>query len=171
MKKLLLLSLLMGLGQFRAEAAYFRFEPGKDVQGLVALPLGGGIKGGALYGSKTSVFKHHHEDGFLLIPGVDWSLLDAGFVKPDTQKNLIGVFGPSMDTSEPLKAILLSALKKATGEDVLAGLKYLLRPASPGDKSVTVNLGAGLAVDPGDLKDSRNVRGAPIFTAGLQARF
>jgi hypothetical protein len=53
--------------------------------------------------SLVSVVSHSHNDGFLLFPGEDWSLLGIGYALSGEQKALIG--GPSVNLSAvPLDA-------------------------------------------------------------------
>ena len=59
----------------------------------------------------TPVLEHSAADGYLLIPGVNWNLLNLGIGEaPDFSRGEIA-FGPSIDLGTPLDALLLKAVK------------------------------------------------------------
>lgn len=122
-----------------------------------------------MYGFQTTLLKHQSADGFLFIPGVSWSLLDLGAAKSQAG-SFHAILGPSVDVSEPVKAVLLR-LVKAVYPETFGSVKALLAPAVDGKACVAASLGPGLAADLGGLKAVRDIKGALVIHAGLSAKW
>jgi hypothetical protein len=165
----LLLAALLSVAP-AAHAAYFHvLQPLDEVKSGVFIKVGAADN--LAYGFQTTVIKHRAEDGALLIPGVSWSLLDVGAAKTDTG-SLSAVLGPSIDLSEPVKAVLLSGVKAAWPTS-MGALKSLLAPAQDGKACVALSLGPGLAVERAErlFYDPMGMGGAFVLHAGLSAKW
>ena len=105
---LLLGSWLAWLPMSQAQAApYFRWEPFKTVS------AGGFYRLGSpqvSVGSVGSLLVHHAEDGYLLLPGVGWDLLDVGWTAPTDGGHGSVALGPAIHLDEPIKAVLRCGL-------------------------------------------------------------
>ena len=153
-----------------AAKPYFRLlRPLDEVKSGVFVKVGTPNEN-VLYGFQTTIVKHYAEDGALFIPGVSCSFVDLGFSKPEGSGNANVVIGPSIDLSEPIKAAILKGVSAAYPTS-MNSVKALLQPTEPGRASVAVSIGPGLAVDPGDLKDAKTVKGAFVLHFGLSAKF
>lgn len=157
-----------------ASAAYFRFlNPLDEVKTGAFFKLGTPVQNVNL-GFTTTLIKHRAEDGYLFVPGVSWSLLDVGAFKPADGGNPNAVLGPSIDLSEPVKLILRRGLERLQGGGKYAsldGLRAMLEPASAGRSNVALSIGPSLGVDPGALKDVRDIKGYALLHAGLSAKW
>lgn len=167
MKKLLMLAGLM-LAQDVSAKPYFRFEPLNDIKTTAVFPLAGNTDGMG-FGTDTAVLRHHSEDGYLFLPGVSWDLLDAGAVKGDHWK---AILGPSVDLSEPVKQYALWALDKLTGQDQFGALRWAFKPQDPNaPKRWNLSLGPSLEVDPGDGFHLKQFKGAFVWHVGGAVKF
>lgn len=168
--KNLLISALLLLPLSASAKPYFRvLNPLDEIKTGAFIHLGS-TEDRISYGMQTTLIKHYASDGYLLIPGVSYSLLDVGFAKPDSSRGARVILGPSMDISEPVKELLRRGLDYMYPNRMLA-LRALLWPAVEGEPCVTISLGPGLAVDPGDFQDHKTVKGYAVLHAGLQAKF
>lgn len=165
MKTLILAAFMLAAQQAQAKP-YFRFEALDNLKtSAVFCPAGNADA--VAWGTETAVFRHHAEDGYFLIPGVSWDVLDVGASKGERWSALIG---SSVDLSEPVKAMALRGLDWLAPEK-FGALRLFLEPAPLGAKSFTLNLGPGLSLDPGDGKHLRDIRGAFVFHVGGVVRF
>lgn len=121
------------------------------------------------YGFQTTLIKHRAEDGYLLLPGVSWSLLDIGGAKSESG-SLTAVLGPSVDVSEPVKAVLLSGLNWAWPTS-LGSVKALLAPTVDGKACLAASVGPGLAADLGPMRSVKDIKGAFVMHFGLQSKW
>ncbi len=121
------------------------------------------------YGFQTTLIKHRAEDGYFLLPGVSWSLLDVGGAKTEGGK-ITAVLGPSVDLSEPVKGALLAGVRYLW-PDGMGSVKALLAPAVDGKACLAASVGPGLAADLGPMHDVKEIKGALVLHAGLSARW
>lgn len=101
------------------------------------------------WGVSVPAVVHDQADGFLFIPGIDWDLLDLGYAHTAEQNNLF-VFGPSVNLSEPVKAVgrwACRALPRWEAGDRWTILKTALAAAEPGQApSGVLAIGTGFGV-------------------------
>jgi hypothetical protein len=165
MMKLVVVLMLMAVG---ADAKpYFRFVPFKQIQAAAFFPIAGGVEDISA-GSKTPIFQHSSEDGYLLIPGVDWNLLDLGWVA-DTKSGKGSVaIGPSVDVAGPVKALVSKAVDLLPGAKEggsYAALRWLLAPAN----DLTVSVGPAFVLTIGSRQEE--FKGSLQMSAGLVKKF
>lgn len=168
MRKLIFVALAF-LAQPALAKPYFRYEPLSALRTAAYFKVGTPVDN-VLWGMETTVLKHHAEDGYILIPGVGWSLLDVGYAKPANGHVGGLVLGPSVDISEPMKALLLKGLDRLS-PDKFQALRFILQPWSPDRGYVGLSLGPSIALEPGDFQSLRAVTGRFVFHAGLVAKF
>lgn len=149
-----------------ASAAYFRLLNPLDEVKTGAFIKPGAADPGGNFGFTTTLVKHDFKDGFFLIPGISWSLLDLGAFQDADGPNFVA--GPSVDLSEPVKLVLRRGLA-ALGRTP-EGLAAIVAPASPGEKSVGLSLGPGWGLVP-NWKDGTKSRGFFTFHAGISAKW
>lgn len=168
MKLAVIVMLAMLVGD--ANAAYFRLlHPLDEVKSGAFIRIGV-PEDRISYGFQTTLIKHYASDGAVLVPGVSYSLFDIGVSKPDNAHPANLVLGPSLDISEPIKAVLLRGLDYVYPNSFQA-VRALLWPAVEGKACVSTSVGPGLAVDPGDFKHYKTAKGALVLHAGLSAKF
>lgn len=171
MKGLALVALALGLALPAAATPYFRFLRPLDEVKSGAFVKVGTPNDNIAYGVQTTIIKHRAEDGYFLLPGVSWSLLDVGGAKSE-HGSLTAVLGPSIDLSEPVKAALLSGFNYLYPSS-MGSIKALLAPAQAGKACLAASIGPGFAVDiDGDaFHDARRLKGALVVHAGLSAKW
>lgn len=154
-----------------AQAAYFRVLRPLDEIKTGAFVKVGTPNENVSYGFQTTILKHQSADGFLLIPGVSWSLLDVGAAKSEAGA-VTAVLGPSVDLSEPVKAVLLAGLRHAVPNG-LGSIKAMLAPAQDGKACLALSLGPGFAVEHAErvFYDPQHIAGALVAHAGLSAKW
>jgi hypothetical protein len=152
-----------------ASAAYFHLlRPLDEVKSGAFIKVGTPNERVA-YGVQTTLIKHRAEDGYLMLPGVSWSLLDFGGAKTEAGK-LTLVAGPSIDLSEPIKAVVLAGINELW-PDSMGAVKALLAPSVDGKACTAISVGPGLAADFGQLHDVKEIKGSLVFHAGLSAKW
>lgn len=102
-------------------------------------------KTGSLSGGEISVIHHSHNDGYLLLPGEDWSLLSIGGMG-NSNKALMAI-GPNFNVSEVLKSGSLAFLDLLTSQTQFVGLKNVLQPSGTG-LDFNLSLGPTWVYDP-----------------------
>ncbi len=154
----------------RASRPYFRIlSPLEEIKTGVFLKLGTPVEN-VNVGAVATIIKHDAADGYLLIPGVGWSLLDVGGFAPPQGGPPNLVLGPSVDLSEPVKSVLRWGLKRVGLGGTAA--TALLQPAKAEDPwSCAASIGPSWALDPGDLSSARQMKGYFILHAGLAAKW
>jgi hypothetical protein len=169
MKHYLLAAALICFGSLTHAAPYFRFLRPLDEVKTGAFIKIGTPNDNVTYGLQTTLVKHRAEDGYFLLPGVSWALLDVGGAKsPEGRLTLVA--GPSVDLSEPVKAALLSGFNRLWPTS-MGAVKALLAPAQAGKACLAASLGPGFAADLGNLSAARGIRGALVLHAGLSAKW
>jgi hypothetical protein len=144
MKRITLVLALLCLSGAAQARPYFR--PGFDaISGGVLFPLAGSLDQGQGFVVVPAIV-HSAKDGYLVLPGVDWNLLDLGYAGPvgggsDFRKGSV-VAGPSLHLGEPVKDLLRSACRLAIPGWSEAGRFGALKAAfAPGAEGVYINLG------------------------------
>lgn len=102
------------------------------------------LKGNVSPGVEVAVITHAAKDGYFILPGEDWTALAIGF---ETGPEKALTFGPSVNLSGPVKAVLLSGLNYAAPNDY-TNLKSVLAPVQEGGRDVSLSLGPALVVQP-----------------------
>ena len=93
----------------------------------------------------VNVIGHSHSDGYVVIPGEDWSLLGAGYGASGTGVNL--VLGPSINLAPiPASAVLWLADRYAPNSDATAKLHALYAASSL--QTIDSSFGPAWAYDP-----------------------
>lgn len=153
-----------------AASPYFRFLRPLDEVKTGAFVKVGTPNDNVAYGFQTTIIKHKAEDGYFLLPGVSWALLDVGAAKTEAG-SLSAVLGPSIDLSEPVKALLLKGLDAASID--LKAVRALLAPAQDGKACVAASIGPGLGVERAErlFFDPQGIKGALVVHAGLSAKW
>ncbi len=163
------LALLMLLAAPASAAPYFRLlRPLDEVKSGAFIKLGT-PNDNIAYGFQTTLIKHQSADGFLMIPGVSWSLLDIGAAKSEHGSYDV-ILGPSIDLSEPLKAVLLGGVRSLY-PDSMGSIKALLAPAVDGKACLAASMGPGVSIDPGPMHAAKDIRGSLVLHAGLSAKW
>ena len=161
---ILAVAALAGFCVLPAQASYFRvMQPMDEVKSGAFVKLGT-PNDNVSYGFQTTIIKHTAADGYLLLPGASWSLLDVGAAKTNNGR-LMAVLGPSVDLSEPVKAVLLSGVRHLWPSS-MGAVKALLAPAVEGKACLAASIGPGFALDVTD-----RTQGAAVIHAGLSAKW
>lgn len=175
--KVCLAAVLLALASAASARPYFRVKP------LSKVETGGFYRLGVadehvLIGLVTPVVWHDSADGYWLVPGVDWTLLNAGWAVPAGSDRGVLFLGPAVALDEPIKAWLLRGVnlldRKGDGYGVL---RKILAPARPKAvktaNSWTAAEGAVLHLSVGPMwaLDTSNWRGAAVLGTTLSARF
>lgn len=169
MRHLIILSALIFSAISAGAKPYFRFlRPLDEIKSGAFVKIGT-PNDNLFYGIQTTLIKHRAEDGYFILPGVSWSLLDVGGAKSESGK-ITAVVGPSVDLSEPVKAVLLSGVSYLWPSS-MGSIKALLAPQQEGKASLAASIGPGLAVDLGPMHDVREIKGALVVRFGLSARW
>jgi hypothetical protein len=149
---------------------YFHWmTPLQELKSGVFVKTAGGGAAAPAYGFQTTLLKHSAEDGYFLLPGVSWSLLDVGAAKTPTGA-FQAVVGPSIDLSEPIKAVLLRGVR-AAWPGTMGAAKALLAPSEPGKACVALSAGPGFGLEAGDLLKLRDYKGSLAIHFGLSAKW
>lgn len=117
-------------------------------------------------GAMMPIIEHRAKDGYFLIPGVNWNLLNFGGSSPTASLDKIRLtdcaleFGPSIDFGGPLDNLLLAGVERLpqSGPDSYAALKVYLKDDS------NVRLAMGLNERAAYKK---NAAGKGIIAGGL----
>ena len=163
MRAMLLTFALALCAQSAQAKPYFRWEPFREVTGGAFFKLGV-PEDNILLGSKTSLLTHHEEDGYLLIPGITWNLVDFGWAIPTKLSDSMVTFGPSVKLNEPVKA----GLRWALAQSALNG-GFLDKLLAPGSSGWALNVGPGWALRASTYP--KGFKGFLLLHAGLGARF
>lgn len=115
MKKYILFALIAFMPSLSAAKPYFRIAtPFEEIKsGAFFAP--GASQNEIRIGLMTPVIYHDSDDGYLFVEGVDWDLLDVGWVMATESMRGTLVFGPSLNIEEPIKKLLLKGVDKLPG--------------------------------------------------------
>ncbi len=171
MKRILLFAvLLFAAGQAEA-GPYFRWEPFSEFRyGAFFEPTA--TVNDKRVGIITPMLRHHAEDGNILIRGVDWDPLTAGWAAGTDDLRGTVFVGPSVNLEEPLKRLLLKAVRalpKGKRSESYQALKSALQPAKASDQNMTIGLGTGLGVSV--HKSPGRSRGHWLLSTTLNKKF
>lgn len=151
MKILTLALLFLAVDAFCAP--YFKLSPMKDTKAGAFVPIGKSLSE-ASFGAIIPIYVHDAADGYLLLPGVSWDLLDVGYVANPAQI----AFGPSVHLDEPVKTALrfICRLLPAWNDNPenYGLLRSLLTPADADSGAPMLAAGPMLLLDAGSAQNA-----------------
>ncbi len=146
------LAIVTAIVQISWAAPYFKLAPLRSTQLGAFAPVQSGDVAGAQFGAIAPVLVHDAADGFFLIEGVSWDLVDVGYISGPDPKVAIG---PSIHLDEPVKKVLRAMCRQLPKWSEESGnyglLKAILAPAS------AVNAYPTLAIGPMAVMDLRSI--------------
>lgn len=174
MKRLILLLALFALPQIGCTAPYFRVGFNR-VSGGVFLPMAGAFNDKQA-GFIVPVLEHAAQDGFLLIPGVSWNLLNLGYVGSISNFDEFShgkvALGPSLQTGdlakEGLRFLCRAALPKWGEADHYELMKAAL---APGGEGVYIDIGMYQAIKLNAVFPLNKIQPESLFGASLVKKF
>jgi len=153
-----------------AAGPYFRFSPLTEIRsGAFFKPTASEDE--ISVGFVSPLIYHDKDDGYLLIPGVDWDLLDIGWILPTESWRGTAVFGPSINMEEPVKTIMRKGIRYLPGGRAAGSygaLRRILAPAGDGERAF---LALGPAFGLETASRLKQFKGHFIMSATLNKRF
>ena len=172
MMRMMLLFGMMVLSALSAEARpYFRVNPLQKIESGAFLKLGTPQGGNVKLGVMSPVVWHDSKDGYWLVPGVDWSLLNVGVIAPTSLDSGSLLLGPGFKLDEPVKALLRRGLEFLPGVRNEGAYGFLKDVTAPGDDSVYLSVGPMWALSPNGTWNPGKWRGSLQLGATLAARW
>lgn len=166
MGKMILLGVAMMLAGKADAGPYFRAKPLSKIEAGAFLKLGTPQGENVRLGLVSPFIWHDSRDGYWLIPGVDWQLLNVGVTTDTEFRRGSLILGPGITLDEPIKGILRKVLEFLPGrknEGAYGLLTTILAPGSPGNDAGYLSVGPmwGVSPSPGyEVWDVQKLRGS-----------
>ena len=163
--------LLVGMAGMAEAGPYFRVSPLSKIETGAFLKLGSPQGGNVKLGLISPVIWHDSKDGYWLVPGVDYSLLNIGVLTPTNLDSGSLLLGPGLKLDEPIKALVRRAVEFLPGAKNARAYGFLRDVSAPGEENLFLSVGPMWGLSPNGTWDVSKWRGSLQLGATLAARW